>query len=482
MTMREQPDTIHAFQDDALGNHDATALANLIRRGERSVPEVTAAAIQRARQVEPFIQGIVFEAFGQATEPRSAEGFFHGVPTFIKDNMDVIGMPTRHGSAAIPPRPAETTGAFAAQMLAQGYTCLGKSSLPEFGFNASTEHAGAPPSRNPWNLAYSTGASSGGSAALVAAGVVPVAHANDGGGSIRIPAACCGLVGLKPSRGRVVNNEAARSLPINIVSDGVVTRSVRDTARFYAEAETHFRNTRLPELGMVAGAGSRQLRIGLVVDSITGHPTDQATRTTVEQTARLLESMGHDIVPMAAPIPATFPDDFARYWGMLAFGVKANGRKLMHPEFDKSRVGGLTNGLDRMFRQQFYKLPTTLWRLRRCAQEYASAMAGFDAVLTPVLAHTTPPIGYLNPEQDFRQLFDRLTRYVSFTPLANVAGAPAISLPMGQTDNHLPIAVQLMGPQGGERTLLELAYALEEAQPWPTLANVRVQASAVAVE
>lgn len=464
MTMREQPASIHAFKNDAMGDHDATGLADLIRRGEVTISEVTAAAIERARQVEPFIQGIVYESFEQTTQDPSqpSAGFFHGVPTFIKDNMDVAGMPTRHGSAAIPTHIAAKTSAFAEQMLAQGYICLGKSALPEFGFNASTEHASGPPSRNPWNLAFSTGASSGGSAALVAAGVVPIAHANDGGGSIRIPAACCGLIGLKPSRGRLIDNDAAKSLPINIVSDGVVTRSVRDTARFYAEAEKHYYNRKLPPMGMVEGPSRRSMTIGLVLDSINGHATDQNTRETVEHTARLLESMGHRIVPMDVPIASSFPDDFAHYWGMLAFGVKANGRKLMHPEFDKSRVDSLTNGLDRMFRRQFYKLPATLWRLRRSYHDYAKAVAGFDAILTPVLGHTTPEIGYLNPEQDFDTLFERLTRYVSFTPLANATGAPAISVPMGQTENNLPIAVHLMGRHGGEQTLLELAYSLEE--------------------
>lgn len=483
MTTRQPPETIHAFQDDALGDHDATALAEQLRRGEVTPGELTAAAIRRARQIEPFIQSIVFEAFSQAESghPPPADGFFRGVPTFMKDNMDVAGMPTRHGSAAVPPEPAARTGAFARQMLDQGFVCLGKSAMPEFGFNASTEHAGAPPARNPWNLAFSTGASSGGSAALVAAGVVPLAHANDGGGSIRIPAACCGLVGLKPSRGRLVDNEAARSLPINIVCDGVVTRSVRDTARFYAEAEKHFHNRNLPALGMVEGPASRPMTIGLVLDSINGHATDTVTRETVEHTARLLESLGHRVVPMEAPIAPTFPEDFARYWGMLAFGVKANGKKLLHPGFDKSRLDGLTHGLDRHFRSQFYKLPATLWRLRRCYQEYASAITGFDAILTPVLSHTTPEIGYLSPEQDFDQLFERLTRYVSFTPLANACGAPAIALPMGQTADNLPVSVHLMGQHGGERTLLELAYALEQAQPWPLLAGQQAQASAVAV-
>lgn len=194
-------------------------------------------------------------------------------------------------------------------MLSQGYICLGKSTLPEFGFNASTEPAQGDPTRNPWNLDYSCGASSGGAAALVAAGVVPIAHANDGGGSIRIPAACCGLVGLKPTRGRVVDNDAARDLPVNIISDGVVTRSVRDTAGFLAYAESWFKNRKLPAIGHVQGPPSgRQLRIGLVLDSINGHPpTDPETRLTVEQTARYLEKLGgHIIEPWMCRSPAHF--------------------------------------------------------------------------------------------------------------------------------------------------------------------------------
>jgi amidase len=211
---------IHAFSDDALGNDDATTLAQRIRNGEVTVSEVTRAAIERAGKVTPVINGIVTEAWDSAQQqadqlsvagPDAGAGFFSGVPTFIKDNTDIAGLPTLHGSKAVPPNIASRTSPFASQLLAQGFLCLGKSTLPEFGFNATTEPAHLKPTCNPWNPAFSTGASSGGSAALVAAGVVPIAHANDGGGSIRIPAACCGLVGLKPSRGRLVDNDAASS-------------------------------------------------------------------------------------------------------------------------------------------------------------------------------------------------------------------------------------------------------------------------------
>ena len=468
---------MHTFGDDLLGSHDATSLANLIRRGDVSAEEVLRATLARARKAEPSIHGLVTPIPSDINEPeagasraaKSDPGIFLGVPTVVKDNTDVKGFPTTHGTAAVRPRPAIHTSPFARQLLAQGLVCIGKSTLPEFGFNATTEPAHDAPTRNPWNLHYSTGASSGGSAALVAAGVVPIAHANDGGGSIRIPAACCGLVGLKPTRGRLVDNDAAKSLPINIVSDGVVTRSVRDTANFYSGAERYFRNAKLPAVGCVEGPSARSLKIGLVTDSINGHATDATTREAVESTARVLEKLGHTIVPMDIPVASTFPEDFALYWGMLAFGVRFNGKRLIHPDFDKSRLDGLTLGLDKAFRRRFYKLPSTLWRLHRSHQDYAKAMTTYDAVLTPVLGHTTPKIGYLDPRVDFETLFERLTRYVSFTPLANATGAPAIALPATLDHHNLPVSIQLMGRHGGERTLLELAFALEDTMTWPDI-------------
>lgn len=467
----------HTFTNDALGDDDATALAERIRSRDVSITEVTQASIERLQKAEPLVHGVVAERYQQMLETAAKldkeksladAPFFTGVPTFIKDNTDVAGMPTRMGSDAIPAgHPAEETSPFAQQMLAQGFLCLGKSTMPEFGFNASTEPVHDAPSRNPWNLAYSTGASSGGAAALVASGTVPIAHANDGGGSIRIPAACCGLVGLKPSRGRVIDNDAASSLPINIISDGVVTRSVRDTANFIFQAEQYFRNTKLPNVGKVDGPPEKRLRIGLVLDSLNGHKTDDMTRQTVEATARQLEAQGHRIEPVPIPANSTFPDDFALYWALLAFGMKLNGRKLTHPDFDKRRVDELTQGLDRMFRRGFWRMPAVLWRLRRARFDYAKAMVGFDAVLTPVLGHTTPELGHLSPNVPFDTLFDRLSRYANFTPLANVTGAPAISLPMALTPENLPVSVQFMARHGDERTLLEIAFGLEADNPWP---------------
>jgi amidase len=459
---------LHAFRNDVLGDHDAVGVADRIQRGEISAAEACAAAIERSKSVA-MLNAVQFDAFPSAVEKarQPRPGAFSGVPTFVKDNVDVAGMPTCHGSEAVPPHPAKRDGAFAAQYLSQGFIVLGKSRLPEFGFNATTEFmSGDRPTRNPWNTDYSSGASSGGAAALVASGVVPIAHANDGGGSIRIPAACCGLVGLKPTRGRFIEGEQARSLPVNIISEGVVTRSVRDTAHFFAGMERTWRNPKLPAIGLVEGPGSKRLRIGLVYDSINGHPIDAATRAAVENTAKLLERAGHRIEPMALTVKPSFAEDFALYWGMLAFSVSRMGKRLFHPEFDVARTDNLSRGLAQLFRSRMACTPPMLYRLWRSRHQYAEQFRTYDAVLTPVLAHAPPKLGYLSPNQSFESLFERLRRYVAFTPLNNTAGSPAISLPMGSSPEGLPIGVQLMAAHGAERTLLELSFELEGAQPF----------------
>ncbi|MBI3786094.1 MAG: amidase [Deltaproteobacteria bacterium] len=459
---------VHAFADDALGDHDAVALAALMRARKVSAVEVVRAAIERAQKVNPIINAIALDDFATAIEKarQPPDGVFSGVPTFVKDNTNLRGLPSNHGSRAVNARPAKADAAFAKQFLAQGFVCLGKSRLPEFGLNASTEFVGAAPTRNPWHCDFSTGASSGGSAALVAAGVVPIAHANDGGGSIRIPAACCGLIGLKPTRGRLVQPEAARVLPVDIVADGVLTRSVRDTAHFFAAAESFHRNPKLPAVGLVQGPGQRRLRVGVVHDSITGHRTDEPTRSTVAQAAQLLESMGHSVDEMPLPIGKGFADDFSIYWGMLSFLIATFGKRAMSPDFDRSKLDNLTTGLGSLYKRNAWKTPAVIYRLRRLSRQYARIFEGYDVVLSPVLAHTTPKLGYLSPEHDFDVLFDRLTRYVSFTPLNNAAGGPGISLPMGATADGLPVAVHFSANHGDERTLLELAFEIETAKPW----------------
>ncbi|MBU3062658.1 amidase [Nocardia sp. NEAU-G5] len=461
--------SIHAFRDDALGEHDAVALAELIRAGKVSRQELAAAAIERARLVDPQLNAVIspiYDAPRYGTRPGAA---LDGVPTFVKDNTDVAGLPTGHGSEAFRARPAAKDGAYTEHLRGTGLTLIGKSRLPEFGFNASTEYMTESPARNPWNLDHSIGASSGGSAALVASGVVPIAHANDGGGSIRIPAACGGLVGLKPSRGRHIDGEQVKHLPLHIISEGVLTRTVRDTAAFVAAAEDHWRNPALPPIGQVHGPARRRLRVGLVLRSVTGAEVDAPTRAAVEHTAALLEKAGHLVEPIALPVTEQFAADFVQYWALLADLAISTGKLILDRSFDAARADGLSRGLRAHHRQAPHRTPGALRRLRRVPAAYARMFARHEVVVSPVLSHTTPPLGHLSPTVPFPELIERLTHYVGYTPLNNIAGTPAISLPMGRTDDGLPVGVHMSAAYGDERTLIELAYLLEAENPFPRI-------------
>lgn len=462
------PATVHTFTDDAVGDLDATGVAARIRSGEVSAREVTAAAIARAESVQDRLESLACTDFERAltrsTHP--GEGVFAGVPTAIKDNTDSAGLPTQQGSAAFTARPAVKDSDFVQQFLSTGAISIGKTRLPEFGFTASTEFMTENPVRNPWNPAYSAGASSGGAAALVAAGVLPIAHANDGGGSIRIPAAACGLVGLKPTRGRTVADANDKSMPVRLIAQGAVTRTVRDTARWMSAAESYYRNPRLAPVRSVKGPNSTRLRIGVITDSVTATRTDRETRASVEATAELLQRLGHHVEHAALPVEPRFIDDFSVYWGFLSFAICAGGKHVLGPDFDRSRTDDFTKGLYALYRKNIAKTPGVLYRLRKIQQQYSAMFDTYDVILSPVLGHTTPEIGYLSPTQPFEELFEKLIAYTAFTPLNNVSGGPAISLPLHQTSLGLPLASQFSADLGDERTLLELAFELEEAQPW----------------
>ena len=337
--------------------------------------------------------------------------------------------------------------------------------------------AGAlPPTCNPWNTEFSSGASSGGSAALVAAGVVSIAHANDGGGSIRIPAATCGLVGLKPTRGREIFDAHASSMPVNIVSNGVLTRTVRDTAAFLAQVERYRPAPQLRPVGLVEGPAKRRLRIGLVMRSLPGIPVDEDTRKAVENTARILADLGHSVREIGLPLPEkellAFQDDFQHYWSLLGFAVQNFGKWTLDPSFDRSQTDALTRGLSKRFIRNFWKTPQTIRRLRRSEANYHRAFADLDIMVSPVLAHTTPRLGHLSPANGVDVLFPRLLAYVAFTPLNNASGGPAISMPLGCTADGLPIGIQLSADHGNETALLEVAFELEAAQPFRRITDV----------
>jgi amidase len=464
---------VHAFGDDALGDLDAIGLADAIRAGSVGRADLVEAAIARAEAVNPALNGLAHAAFDQARAAASApaNGFFGGVPTFVKDNVDVAGQPSMHGADAWTPFDAPADSVFTTLFLGTGLTSLGKTQLSEFGFSASAEHPRLGPVRNPWDTEYTAGASSSGSGAFVAAGVVPIAHANDGGGSIRIPASCNGLVGLKPSRGRLPLDPAHRRMPVGIVANGVLTRSVRDTAAFYREAERIWRNPKLAPIGDVTGPGRQRLRIAVLTRSVQ-RESSPAVRELALKAAGLLEELGHRVEHLdEPPVPASFVDDFVLYWGFLAYAQVRGGRRLFGNTFDRTRLDSLTLGLERYSGRNLHRLPMAIMRLRRLRRRTAQFFRTYDAVLTPTLADETPRIGYLAPT-DYRQVMDRLIDWVAFTPLQNVTGEPAISLPMAQSATGMPVGMMLSTDLGQESLLLELAYELEAARPW-----ARIQAA-----
>jgi amidase len=461
---------VHAYADDALGDLDAVGLTAAIRERRVAITEVVEASIARTERVAGDLNALAAECFerarSQAAAPRG--GFFAGVPTLVKDNSDLAGLPTMQGTDAFAPVAAKRDGDFARMFLATGVVPLGKSRLSEYGFSASAEHPRLGPVRSPWATDHTAGASSAGSAALVAAGAVPFAHANDGGGSIRIPAAVNGLVGLKPTRGRLAGDQVFRRMPVRLVVDGVVTRSVRDTAAFLRECEKVYRDLRLAPVGDVTHASRARRKVAVFTDGIDVRATPEVVSLT-RSTAELIESLGHHVDWIERPVPATFKDDFLLYWGFLASLTVSSGRLEHGRSWDASRLDRVTLGLDRHFRRHAYHLPGAITRLRRSGRLAAALHTSYDVILTPTLAHETPRLGRLDPMQDFETFLDRLLAWVAHTPWHNATGNPAVSLPLATTAGGLPQGMMLAAAHGREALLLELAYELEEARPWPLL-------------
>jgi amidase len=465
---------VSAYGDDALGDFDCVALADRIRRGETTSGEVVEAAVARSRGVNPDLNAIVCETYDAAiARARSGvSGRFGGLPTFIKDTDAVEGTPLGFGASAFPKTPNRKSSGYVRQMLATGLVSLGKTTLPELGLTATTESLATGPTRNPWNTGHSTGGSSGGSAAMVAAGVVPIAHANDGGGSIRIPASCCGLVGLKPSRGRLVPADGAKFFPIDIISQGVVTRSVRDTAAFLAAAEAVQGSRRLRPVGLVEGPGSAKYRIACFTDSPDGVESHPDCTSATERTAKALEAMGHEVDRIRCPFDGQVTDDFIIYWGFAPWSIGLFGKRVFGRDYDHSQLDQWSLALSDLFRRNLRRMPGILWRLRRFARQYETVFQRYDVLLSPTLAQPPVPLGYISPDIPYDTALERLMGYASFTPVQNLSGGAAISLPLALGTNGLPIGVHLAGNIGAERRLLELSFALEEAMPWPLLADV----------
>ncbi len=457
---------------------DGLALAALIARKEVSAAEVIASAIARAEALNPKLNAIVFADYEaarkQAAVPQSAP--FHGVPTLLKDmSAGALGMPTRLGSAMTPARPADHDSVVVARLRAAGIVPLGKTNVPEFGILPTTESKLYGPARNPWNLAHSTGGSSGGSAAAVAAGIVPFAHATDGGGSIRIPASCNGLVGLKVSRGRVPQGPDGTDRMLGLSVDHVVSRTVRDSAALldlFAVPDFGDPYFALPAQASYLAALNerpRRLRIGMTCRLPDGRPLNSDVEAAIRHAAKLCEELGHH-VEEASPIldHELMVKAFMTLWAAgTAFGVEGLARATGQTPSTEI-LEGLTFALyQRGLRISAVEQSWAQQSLYMSARSTARFHETYDLWLSPVLSAPPIKLGIIDvDEQDLEKAFAPIIDYAPFTAAVNGTGQPAIALPLHWSKDGLPVGVQFVARHSAEMLLLQFAAELEEAVGW----------------
>ncbi len=481
--------------------HDATALAQAVAQGRTTAAELLALAEQRLAEVQPHINPVCLALPAQAREQlaRGQSGPLAGVPLLVKDAVhDYAGTPTACGSRALAGLPpAREHAHIVRRLLDAGAVIFGKTNTPELALKGVTDPRAFGRSSNPWDVSRTPGGSSGGSAAAVAAGVVPMAAGNDGGGSIRIPAACCGLVGLKPSRGRISVGPGLNEVWFGASSDGVLSRSVRDTALALdllagPEPGDPIALPR-PATAFVDQSHQplRRLRIAWCADSPIGEPVHDEARLAVERTVQLLRELGHEVEPAAPDIDGRA---LARSYLHIYFGqVPADVDRAVAAGAREADFEPLTRLLATLGRATSAgRLTAELQRWNDYARALARLHARYDVYLTPTLAsppvtHGTgdPPalqiaaLGALRAsgllsllaragwlDGVVNQMASDNLRHVPFTQLANLTGVPAISLPLHWTADDLPLGLQFSAAAGEEGLLLQLATELEQARPW----------------
>ncbi|MCD9143480.1 amidase [Streptomyces albireticuli] len=468
--------------------HDLTALeqGEAVRAGKISPVELTEHYLDRVARLDASVGAFVTvtpeiarkQAADAESEAAAArrEGRplppLHGVPVPVKDLSYVAGVRCTMGSAALADHMPAVDDHVVRRLREAGTILLGKTNTPEFGLPPHTENDIAPPARTPWDLGRSAGGSSGGAAAAVAAGLAPLAHGSDGGGSIRIPASTCGLFGIKPSRGRVSSGPVLHDVT-GLATSGPLARTVADAAALLdvlagTEAGDPYTAPSLPPGETFAAAARRapgRLRVALFtrppVPGVEAHP--ECVRA-AEETAGLLRELGHTVEEVALPDDPTLGEAFTRVWEIVAaIRPVPEGREELLTPFTRmlrergARVGGA-------------EFATAMYRLRAVGQLIADGLqapgTGYDVLLSPTLATPPLPVGGLRDDRDPAAEFAALLPFTPFTPVYNATGQPAVSVPVHWTGEGLPIGVMLGGRYGAETTLISLAAQLEEARPW----------------
>jgi amidase len=455
-----------------------TELGALVSSGEVTARELVEASLSRIEALDGEVNAFTHVhadaalAAADAVQPGDPRPFA-GVPIAIKTEVAVQGSPLTFGSRLFGDYTPDHDSHQVRRLKEAGMIVVGRTSMPEAGIMPITEPARFGATRNPWNLDRTPGGSSGGSAAAVAAGMVPVANALDGGGSIRIPAACCGLVGLKPSRNRVsLGPDIAESL---LVVTGAVTRTVDETARLldvlagYEPGDANWAAEPGEPFAVAAKREPRRLRIGLVTDPPLDVPVHPEQDRAVRDAADLLASLGHVVEPVQAlggggDTEGVFLAVFGSYLAtVVRFGGFIAGREPTPDDVEPltwaiyERAMGVT-GVD------FLVASSGIGAFAR--HFIATTFTQYDVLLSPTLVKPPVPIGTYDTNVPDVAEWARTGEFASFTPIANITGQPAISLPLSETADGLPIGIQLIGPPAGEALLLSLATQLEAAHPW----------------
>jgi amidase len=440
------------------------AQAELCARGEVSAAELLDACLERIDALNPLLRAVVTV---EREPPRPAKsGPFSGVPFLMKDSTSWPGLRWSMGSRLFAANVAQQQTPYGRRLSEAGLVCVGKSAMSEFGLLASTETLLEGVTHNPWNLACSAGGSSGGSAAAVAAGLVPLAHANDGGGSLRMPASVCGLFGFKPSRGRTVPASFASSDFGDMTSDHCISRSVRDSALFLSLTEE--RSSEEP-IGFVREPIARRLRIAAWTRTAMGLEPEPAVRRAYDDAVRLLTGLGHSVEPITPPLfdSSALGDAFFLVAGAAVAGIVERVDQTRDMPVQREELEPFSWALVETFLA--YGPDALPWSRAVFAQAvhvYQEATRGYDVVLTPTVAAEPWLIGHLSPVLGREELLRRTARINGYAPIQNIAGGPAMSVPLYFPEDGLPIGTQFAAAPGADALLLGLAYQLEEARPW----------------
>ncbi|MEM6413915.1 MAG: amidase [Pseudomonadota bacterium] len=447
---------------------DGIETARRIKRGDVTAIDIVATAIERAKTINPAINAIAAETYdtAQVAAAEGRAGPFGGVPSFVKDLASVAGQPTQYGSRAFAKYVSDQQPPLVDAFFESGFISLGKSTTPEFGLTGTTESLLHGPTRNPWNLNHTAGGSSGGAAALVASGVVPVAHASDGAGSIRVPSSCCGLVGLKATRGRTPVARLSEAPPLELSSQGCVSRTVRDSAAFLAAITAASGEAGGNGIKMVTRPVSDRLRIGFHIRPAIGVDVAPEVEEATRKVAVLCEDLGHKVDEIDTPYDASFFSDMTLLFSAGAAQAVGEWTELSGKAPTYSHFEPLTFDLLRYYEAHKVSFESTVQRMSSFGPIYEAGFADYDIILSPTLARLPPEIGHLRTDLDWDTMYSRVTAFSPFTPAQNVAGTPAISLPLSQAPGGLPIGAQFSAKSGGDELLLALAYELEEASPW----------------